>query len=74
MPVMESTSSAPDKGMDANYYRALDLLKSNPPEGRLDVQLPRTKYLQLEKAFLKLYPESLELRYSIRVAYLIVQK
>ncbi|KAK9320154.1 hypothetical protein V1517DRAFT_295946 [Lipomyces orientalis] len=65
MPVMESkdASSAPDKGMDANYYRALDLLKSNPPEGRLDVQLPRAKYFQLEKAFLKLYPESLELRY-----------
>ncbi|KAK9319822.1 hypothetical protein V1517DRAFT_26963 [Lipomyces orientalis] len=49
--------------MDANYNRALNFLKSNPPEGRLDVQLPRTKYLQLEKAFLKLYPESLELRY-----------
>ncbi|KAK9319824.1 hypothetical protein V1517DRAFT_376163 [Lipomyces orientalis] len=65
MPVMESkdASCAPDKGIDANYNRALNFLKSNPPEGRLDVQLPRTKYLQLEKAFLKLYPESLELRY-----------
>ncbi|KAK9319219.1 hypothetical protein V1517DRAFT_355291 [Lipomyces orientalis] len=40
--------------MDANYNRALNLLKSNPPEGRLDVQLPRTKYLQLEKAFLNI--------------------
>ncbi|KAK9320241.1 hypothetical protein V1517DRAFT_329937 [Lipomyces orientalis] len=49
--------------MDANYNRALNLLKSNPPEGRLDIQLPRAKYLQLEKAFSKLYPESLELRY-----------
>ncbi|KAJ8103339.1 hypothetical protein POJ06DRAFT_299584 [Lipomyces tetrasporus] len=65
MPVMESkdASSEPDKGMDANYNRALNLLKSNPPEGRLDIQLPHAKYLQLEKAFFKLYPESLELRY-----------
>ncbi|KAJ8103101.1 hypothetical protein POJ06DRAFT_62819 [Lipomyces tetrasporus] len=49
--------------MDANYNRALNLLKSNPPEGRLDIQLSHAKYLQLEKAFFKLYPESLELRY-----------
>ncbi|KAJ8098026.1 hypothetical protein POJ06DRAFT_297130 [Lipomyces tetrasporus] len=49
--------------MDANYNSALNLLKINPPEGRLDVQLPRAKYLQLENAFLKLYPEHLELRY-----------
>ncbi|KAK9244028.1 hypothetical protein V1506DRAFT_542712 [Lipomyces tetrasporus] len=65
MPVMESkdASSEPDKGMDANYNRALNLLKSNPPEGRLDIQLSHAKYLQLEKAFFKLYPESLELRY-----------
>ncbi|KAJ8096777.1 hypothetical protein POJ06DRAFT_44226 [Lipomyces tetrasporus] len=55
--------SAPDKGMDANYNRALNLLKSNPPEGRLDIQLSHAKYLQLENAFFKLYPESLELRY-----------
>ncbi|KAK9257641.1 hypothetical protein V1519DRAFT_477627, partial [Lipomyces tetrasporus] len=62
---MESkdVSSAPDKGMDANYNRALNLLKSNPPEGRLDIQLSHAKYLQLENAFFKLYPESLELRY-----------
>ncbi|KAK9323842.1 hypothetical protein V1517DRAFT_337379 [Lipomyces orientalis] len=65
MPVMWSNdaSSAPDKGMYANYNRALNFLKSNPPEGRLDIQLPRAKYLRLEKAFFKLYPESLELRY-----------
>ncbi|KAK9235915.1 hypothetical protein V1525DRAFT_458071, partial [Lipomyces kononenkoae] len=64
-PVIISTniSSAQDKGMDANYNRALNLLKSNPPEQTLDLQLPRAKYLQLENAFLKLYPESLELRY-----------
>ncbi|KAJ8103325.1 hypothetical protein POJ06DRAFT_299572 [Lipomyces tetrasporus] len=49
--------------MDANYNRALNLLKSNPPEGRLDIQLSHAKYLQLEKTFFKLYPESLELRY-----------
>ncbi|KAK9234945.1 hypothetical protein V1525DRAFT_24291 [Lipomyces kononenkoae] len=49
--------------MDVNYSRALNLLKSNPPEQRLDLQLPRAKYLQLENAFFKLYPESLELRY-----------
>ncbi|KAK9320209.1 hypothetical protein V1517DRAFT_329965 [Lipomyces orientalis] len=49
--------------MDANYNRALSLLKINPPEGRLDVQLPRAKYLRLERQFLKLYPEALELRY-----------
>ncbi|KAK9235147.1 hypothetical protein V1525DRAFT_428053 [Lipomyces kononenkoae] len=49
--------------MDVNYSRALSLLKSNPPEQRLDLQLPRAKYLQLENAFFKLYPESLELRY-----------
>ncbi|KAK9490395.1 hypothetical protein V1508DRAFT_271364 [Lipomyces doorenjongii] len=65
MPVTGSkdVSSAPDKGMDANYIRALNLLKSNPPEQRLDIQLPHAKYLQLEKVFFKLYPESLELRY-----------
>ncbi|KAK9321534.1 hypothetical protein V1517DRAFT_326152 [Lipomyces orientalis] len=62
MPVIGSkdASSAPDKGMDANYNRSLNLLKN--------VQLPRAKYLQLEKAFFKLYPESLELRYSVLVA------
>ncbi|KAJ8103091.1 hypothetical protein POJ06DRAFT_236030 [Lipomyces tetrasporus] len=49
--------------MDANYIRALNILKSNPPEQRLDIQLPHAKYLRLEKAFFKLYPESLELRY-----------
>ncbi|KAJ8101658.1 hypothetical protein POJ06DRAFT_68823 [Lipomyces tetrasporus] len=65
MPVIQSkdASSPPDKGMDPNYNRALKLLKSNPPEGRLDVQLPRAKYMQLENAFFKLYPLSLELRY-----------
>ncbi|KAK9237100.1 hypothetical protein V1525DRAFT_388845 [Lipomyces kononenkoae] len=49
--------------MVTNYTRALNLVKSNPPEQTLDVQLPRAKYLQLENAFYKLYPESLELRY-----------
>ncbi|KAK9233852.1 hypothetical protein V1525DRAFT_428836 [Lipomyces kononenkoae] len=65
MPVIISTniSSTQDKGMDANYNRALNLLKSNPPEQTLDLKLSRAKYLQLENAFLKLYPESLELRY-----------
>ncbi|KAK9321126.1 hypothetical protein V1517DRAFT_353970 [Lipomyces orientalis] len=39
---MESkdASSAPDKDMDANYNRALNLLKNDPPERRLDIQLP----------------------------------
>ncbi|KAK9234947.1 hypothetical protein V1525DRAFT_458985 [Lipomyces kononenkoae] len=49
--------------MDTNYNRALNLLKSNPPEQTLDLKLSRAKYLQLENAFFKLYPESLELRY-----------
>ncbi|KAK9235251.1 hypothetical protein V1525DRAFT_427984 [Lipomyces kononenkoae] len=50
-------------GMDVNYNRALNLLASYPPEQRLDIPLPRGKYLQLENAFFKLYPESQELRY-----------
>ncbi|KAK9233919.1 hypothetical protein V1525DRAFT_107773 [Lipomyces kononenkoae] len=57
------SSSSQHKGMHTNYNRALNLLKSNPPEQWLDLQLPRAKYLQLENAFFKLYPESLELRY-----------
>ncbi|KAK9320219.1 hypothetical protein V1517DRAFT_340971 [Lipomyces orientalis] len=48
---------------DANYNRAFNLLKDNPSEQRLDIMLPRANYLRLENSFLKLYPESLELRY-----------
>ncbi|KAK9364973.1 hypothetical protein V1509DRAFT_571978, partial [Lipomyces kononenkoae] len=46
-----------------DYNRALNPLKSNPPEQRLDIHLPYAKYLELEEAFFKLYPESLDLRY-----------
>ncbi|KAK9349963.1 hypothetical protein V1523DRAFT_356175 [Lipomyces doorenjongii] len=65
IPAVGSTddSSAPDKDMNANYNRALNLLKNIPPEQRLDIQLPHAKYLELKEAFFKLYPESLELRY-----------
>ncbi|KAK9489047.1 hypothetical protein V1508DRAFT_443040 [Lipomyces doorenjongii] len=54
----DSTLPATEISKHDVIYGALALLKSNTPEQILDVQLPYSKYLQLEKAFSGLNPES----------------
>ncbi|KAK9482950.1 hypothetical protein V1527DRAFT_414308 [Lipomyces starkeyi] len=54
----KNVSPAREDNTDSNYNKALALLKSNTPEQILDVQLPYSKFLQLEKAFSTLNPES----------------
>ncbi|KAK9360336.1 hypothetical protein V1504DRAFT_440523 [Lipomyces starkeyi] len=49
---------AQEHNTDSDYNKALALLRSNTPEQILDVQLPYSKYLQLEKAFSTLNPDS----------------
>ncbi|KAK9241082.1 hypothetical protein V1525DRAFT_423342 [Lipomyces kononenkoae] len=44
-----------DKNEMSNYAKPLDLLKDNTPEQRLDVHLPYSMYLDLEKSWSK-YP------------------
>ncbi|ODQ74078.1 hypothetical protein LIPSTDRAFT_2085 [Lipomyces starkeyi NRRL Y-11557] len=60
MSFTESKNASParDDNTDSEYNKALALLRSNTPEQILDVQLPYTKYLQLERAFSTLNPES----------------
>ncbi|KAK9483840.1 hypothetical protein V1527DRAFT_521037 [Lipomyces starkeyi] len=60
MSFTESKNVCParENNTDSDYNKALVLLRSNTPEQILDVQLPYYKYLQLEKAFSTLYPES----------------
>ncbi|KAK9343567.1 hypothetical protein V1522DRAFT_423942 [Lipomyces starkeyi] len=54
----KDVSPAREHSTDSDYNKALALLRSNTPEQILDIQLPYSKYLQLEKAFSRLNPES----------------
>ncbi|KAK9344903.1 hypothetical protein V1522DRAFT_383687 [Lipomyces starkeyi] len=54
----KNVSPAREDNTDSDYNKALALLKSNTPEQILDVQLPYSKFLQLENAFSTLSPES----------------
>ncbi|KAK9314187.1 hypothetical protein V1524DRAFT_382477 [Lipomyces starkeyi] len=54
----KNVSPAREDNTDFNYNKALALLRSNTPEQILDIQLPYSKYMQLEKAFSRLNPES----------------
>ncbi|KAK9483362.1 hypothetical protein V1527DRAFT_413452 [Lipomyces starkeyi] len=60
MSFTESKDVSPvrEHNTNSDYNKALALLRSNTPEQILDVQLPYSKYLQLEKAFSKLNPDS----------------
>ncbi|KAK9427111.1 hypothetical protein V1505DRAFT_381266 [Lipomyces doorenjongii] len=58
MSFTENASPAREDNTDSDYNKALTLLKSNTPEQILDAQLPYSKFLQLEKAFSTLNPES----------------
>ncbi|KAK9483905.1 hypothetical protein V1527DRAFT_238156 [Lipomyces starkeyi] len=60
MSFTESKDVSPvwEDNTDSDYNKALALLRSNTPEQILDIQVPYSKYLQLEKAFSTLNPES----------------
>ncbi|KAK9335377.1 hypothetical protein V1521DRAFT_92630 [Lipomyces starkeyi] len=60
MSFTESKNASParEDNSDSEYNKALALLRGNTPEQILDVQLPYSKYLQLEKVFSTLNPES----------------
>ncbi|KAK9490039.1 hypothetical protein V1508DRAFT_406644 [Lipomyces doorenjongii] len=51
MPAIKPTDMFP--GNDENYNKALYLLTHNPPEQRLDIPMPYSKYLQLEESWSK---------------------
>ncbi|KAK9342065.1 hypothetical protein V1522DRAFT_64673 [Lipomyces starkeyi] len=48
---MSKTMSVTDSEALSNYNAAFTLLNDNPPEQRLDVQLPYEKFVQLDAAF-----------------------
>ncbi|KAK9314984.1 hypothetical protein V1524DRAFT_461745 [Lipomyces starkeyi] len=60
MSFTESKDGDParEDNTDSDYYKALALLRSNTPEQILDVQLPNSKYWQLETAFSTLNTDS----------------
>ncbi|KAK9327976.1 hypothetical protein V1520DRAFT_314022 [Lipomyces starkeyi] len=51
--VPPDTSLRKHKNEMSNYAKALQLLKNNPPEQRLDVHLPYSMYLDLQKSWSK---------------------
>ncbi|KAK9246270.1 hypothetical protein V1506DRAFT_553298 [Lipomyces tetrasporus] len=51
-------SSVPDEESLSKFDKALDLLKSNPPEQRLDIQMPYSQFLELDESWSKIKAES----------------
>ncbi|KAK9489537.1 hypothetical protein V1508DRAFT_407002 [Lipomyces doorenjongii] len=49
-----STQHKNERGGQSDYDMALDLLKNNPAEQRLDFHLPYSQYLQLEECWCKI--------------------
>ncbi|KAK9317056.1 hypothetical protein V1522DRAFT_346550 [Lipomyces starkeyi] len=56
--VSTDMSSIPEDEVLSGYDKALSLLKNNPPEQVLDITLPYSKYLQLEKAYSRIKLEA----------------
>ncbi|KAK9321773.1 hypothetical protein V1517DRAFT_325615 [Lipomyces orientalis] len=48
---IHTTSSWEDNNSSWNYAKALDLLKKNPPEQRIDFQLPYSRYMKLVESW-----------------------
>ncbi|KAK9337641.1 hypothetical protein LIPSTDRAFT_244102 [Lipomyces starkeyi NRRL Y-11557] len=59
--VPSGTSLRKDKNDMSNYAKALHLLKNNTPEQRLDVHLPYSMYLDLQKSWSK-FKEEMDIR------------
>ncbi|KAK9372084.1 uncharacterized protein V1513DRAFT_474750 [Lipomyces chichibuensis] len=59
--VHPGTSLPKDKHDMSNYAKALHLLKNNSPEQRLDVHLPYSMYLDLQKSWSK-FKEEMDIR------------
>ncbi|KAK9242129.1 hypothetical protein V1506DRAFT_572394 [Lipomyces tetrasporus] len=55
---IQKEMSVTDSQALSNYEEAFTLLKGNPPEQRLDIQLPYEKFLQLDNAFSELKSEA----------------
>ncbi|KAK9234000.1 hypothetical protein V1525DRAFT_350979 [Lipomyces kononenkoae] len=47
-----------DRNSSSDYVEALSLLKNNPPEQRLDIPMPYSRYLQLEDSWSKFKSEN----------------
>ncbi|KAK9371677.1 uncharacterized protein V1513DRAFT_386400 [Lipomyces chichibuensis] len=56
--VLPDTSLRGDEQTSGNYTKALHLLKCNPPECRIDVRLPYSQYLRLERSWSKFKREN----------------
>ncbi|KAJ8097983.1 hypothetical protein POJ06DRAFT_26405 [Lipomyces tetrasporus] len=50
-------SPVPDEESLSKFDKALDLLKSNPPEQRLDIQMPYSQFLELDESWSKIKSE-----------------
>ncbi|KAK9430756.1 hypothetical protein V1505DRAFT_370164 [Lipomyces doorenjongii] len=58
MPIYAPSSLPNDGNARSAYDRALHLLKTNPPEKRLDIHLPYSQYLKLQESWSKYKSEA----------------